>query len=101
MKKGKREDVEQDMTILGLVGIYDPPRVESKPSVLSCHQAGITVHMATGDHPITASVIASQVGIASNHAKLMTSMEFDALTEDEIDQMEVPLVLARCTPESK
>jgi magnesium-transporting ATPase (P-type) len=51
------------MTLLGLVGIYDPPRTESLSSVKRCHRAGITVHMLTGDHPSTATAIAKEVGI--------------------------------------
>ncbi|KAI9596567.1 hypothetical protein BDF19DRAFT_394346 [Syncephalis fuscata] len=58
-----REQVDQEMTLLGLVGIYDPPRAESLSSVKRCHRAGITVHMLTGDHPSTATAIAKEVGI--------------------------------------
>ena len=58
-----RDAVESGLTFLGLIGIYDPPRPESKPSVLACQAAGITVHMLTGDHVATARAIASEVSI--------------------------------------
>ncbi|KAG1245992.1 hypothetical protein G6F68_014826 [Rhizopus microsporus] len=56
-----REWIEQDMIFLGLVGIYDPPRKESKDAVDECYKAGITVHMLTGDHIATATAIAREL----------------------------------------
>jgi len=50
----KREDAERDMCFIGLVGIYDPPRLESLPAVRACKKASIRVRMLTGDHPATA-----------------------------------------------
>ncbi|KAI8082721.1 potassium/sodium efflux P-type ATPase [Halteromyces radiatus] len=113
-----REDVEQDMIFLGLVGIYDPPREESKYAVESCHQAGITVHMLTGDHIATATAIAREVRIipedyglkkdTNGHQTIetaelvMSAQKFDKLTEEEIDRLtELPLVIARCSPDTK
>ncbi|KFA49368.1 hypothetical protein S40293_04142 [Stachybotrys chartarum IBT 40293] len=107
-----REEYERDLTFLGLVGIYDPPRPETRPSVLKCHQAGIGVHMLTGDHPETAKTIATEVGILPKRPELlrrdiadsiaMTAAEFDKLTDDEIDRLpELPLVVARCAPSTK
>lgn len=107
-----REDVEHDLHFLGLIGIYDPPRPESLPSVLKCHHAGISVHMATGDHPSTASAIAKEVGILPKDltqyppnvvkSMVMTATQFDSLSEDEIDNLPVlPLVIARCAPQTK
>lgn len=58
-----RNAVESNLIFHGLIGLYDPPWPESAPSVRSCHEAGIEVHMLTGDHPGTARVIAAQVGI--------------------------------------
>ncbi|CAO3590612.1 unnamed protein product [Absidia cylindrospora] len=114
-----REDIEQEMIFLGLVGIYDPPREESKDAVESCHKAGITVHMLTGDHIATATAIARQVKIIPADYGLkkkdgdreavdgdvelvMSAQKFDKLSEDEIDQLEeLPLVIARCSPDTK
>ncbi|KAK5109196.1 hypothetical protein LTR62_007281 [Meristemomyces frigidus] len=107
-----RLTVECDLTFRGLIGLYDPPRPESAPSVRSCHKAGIEVHMLTGDHPGTASAIATQVGILpsnmSEYSKevatsmVMTASQFDRLSTSEIDALPVlPLVIARCAPNTK
>jgi potassium/sodium efflux P-type ATPase len=103
-----REEVESDMVFLGLVGIYDPPRAESRPAVLSCYQAGVRVHMLTGDHPSTAAAIAKEVAIipeeldAANSPLVMTAGQFDAMTDEQIDSLdELPRVVARCSPNTK
>ena len=57
----ERDSIESELTFQGLIGLYDPPRVESAAAVKQCHKAGISVHMLTGDHPGTASAIAAQV----------------------------------------
>ncbi|KAJ2662061.1 hypothetical protein IW148_003109 [Coemansia sp. RSA 1199] len=118
MSKTDREEVEVNMTFLGLVGIYDPPRPESLPSVMECYRAGIQVTMLTGDHPQTAAAIARQVGIlhdeddvdakAGEHQAIplgplvMTAREFDRLSDEEIDALpELPHVIARCSPDTK
>lgn len=107
-----RSEVEQDLVFRGLIGLYDPPRPESEDAVKSCHQAGISVHMLTGDHPGTAKAIAQQVGILPSdmgkfskdvaEAMIMTAGQFDKLSDDEIDKLPVlPLVIARCAPQTK
>lgn len=107
-----RESVEADLTFLGLVGIYDPPRPETAGSVKLCHKAGINVHMLTGDHPGTAKAIAQEVGILPVNlyhyapevvkVMVMTANEFDSLSDGEIDALPVlPLVIARCAPQTK
>ena len=108
-----RDEVESKMTFQGLVGIYDPPRPESKGAVATCQRAGIDVHMLTGDHPGTARAIAMQVGIipkdVGRHYSsdvvdhlVMTAPQFDKLSDDEIDRLPVlPLVIARCAPQTK
>ncbi|CAH6718648.1 sodium transport ATPase 5 [[Candida] jaroonii] len=108
----KREVVETKLTFQGLIGIYDPPRTETAGSVKACHRAGINVHMLTGDHPGTAKAIAQEVGILPSNlyhysedvvkAMCMTANEFDSLTDEEIDNLPVlPLVIARCAPQTK
>ena len=108
----KREDFEKELVFRGLVGIYDPPRPESRPSVFKCHQAGIGVHMLTGDHPETARTIAAEVGILPRRMDLvradvaqgivMTAHDFDRLTDEQIDRLpQLPLVVARCAPSTK
>ncbi|KAH3669192.1 hypothetical protein WICMUC_005031 [Wickerhamomyces mucosus] len=107
-----RESVESDLTFLGLVGIYDPPRLESKGAVIKCHRAGINVHMLTGDHPGTARTIAQEVGILPKNlshysqdvvdSMVMVAQQFDELNDSEIDRLPVlPLVVARCSPKTK
>ena len=107
-----REEIERDLVFRGLIGLYDPPRPESAEAVKNCHRAGIKVHMLTGDHPGTASAIAAQVGILpsdtrmlSQHAMnsmVMTAKEFDKLSDEEIDKLPaLPLVIARCAPNTK
>jgi len=100
-----REELECDMSFLGLAGIYDPPRVESAVAVEDCHKASIIPRMLTGDHLGTAIAIAQQVGILNKDfpkTAVMTGPQFDALSEDEIDQLNpLPSVVARCAPETK
>lgn len=107
-----RETVESNLTFLGLIGIYDPPRPESAHSVKLCHKAGINVHMLTGDHHGTAKAIAQEVGILPVNlyhynkdvvkTMVMTANDFDSLTDSEIDNLPVlPLVIARCAPQTK
>lgn len=106
----KRETAEARLDFVGLVGLYDPPRVESAPAVLKCQRAGITVHMLTGDHVKTATAIAREVGILPPVATgvtfdpqaIMQASAFDALSNAQIDAMDkLPLVLARCSPSTK
>ncbi|KAI0008336.1 potassium/sodium efflux P-type ATPase [Xylariaceae sp. FL0662B] len=107
-----RADVESNLIFRGLIGLYDPPRAESAPAVRSCHEAGISVHMLTGDHPETAKAIAIEVGILPSRmerirrdiaeAIVMTASKFDSLTDDQVDELPVlPLVIARCAPDTK
>ena len=58
-----RAAAEQDFSFIGLLGIYDPPRAETRAAVEACKRAGIVVHMLTGDHPATAHAIAKEVAI--------------------------------------
>lgn len=107
-----RNEVEQELTLLGLAGIYDPPRDETKDAIRECTQAGIKVHMLTGDHPSTAKAIAQEIGIIPRNlgtlpadvsaSVVMKATEFDHLTNAQIDALPtLPLVLARCAPDTK
>ncbi|OWB73161.1 hypothetical protein B5S31_g2894 [[Candida] boidinii] len=107
-----RDTVETGLTFIGLIGIYDPPRPETAGSVKRCHRAGINVRMATGDHPSTAKAIAQEVGIIPHNlyhyseevvkVMVMTATDFDALSDEQIDALPVlPLVIARCAPQTK
>ncbi|KAJ3485057.1 hypothetical protein NLG97_g6902 [Lecanicillium saksenae] len=102
-----RAKCESGLRFLGLAGLYDPPRTETAGAVLQCREAGISVHMVTGDHIKTATAIAYEVGILSRHTPLrpntvMAASEFANLTDDEVDALEaIPLVIARCSPLTK
>ncbi|GMM58360.1 putative Na(+)-exporting P-type ATPase [Maudiozyma humilis] len=107
-----REFVESELIFSGLIGIYDPPRQETAGAVKKFHQAGINVRMLTGDFPGTAKAIAQEVGILPTNLyhypkdvidiMVMTGTQFDDLSEDEIDKLPVlPLVIARCSPQTK
>ncbi|KAK5077937.1 P-type ATPase [Lithohypha guttulata] len=108
-----RNEVEKGLTFRGLIGLFDPPRPESRDAVKRCHRAGIGVHMLTGDHPGTALAIAKQIGIVPEKlqteaskqmesAMVTTASQFDKLTDDQIDELPVlPLVIARCAPQTK
>lgn len=105
----KRENMEAGLQFIGLVGLYDPPRLETFDAVKKCQIAGIKVHMLTGDHIQTATAIAREVGIvgpnlpsAQARTSVMSAGQFDKLTEAEIDALEeLPLVIARCSPGTK
>ncbi|TYJ53053.1 potassium/sodium efflux P-type ATPase, fungal-type [Cryptococcus floricola] len=105
IKRMPRDEFEQDFTFLGLAGIYDPPRKESPGAVADCYRAGITPRMLTGDHPATATAIALNIGILEKSygkESVMTGQQFDALSDEEVDALpELPLVVARCAPETK
>ncbi|CAG7934802.1 unnamed protein product [Penicillium salamii] len=107
-----REDAENNLCFLGLIGLYDPPRPETAGSIQACYRAGIVVHMVTGDHPGTAKAIAQQVGILPADfnavaadvadAMLMTASQFDNLNNEQVDALPtLPLVIARCAPQTK
>ncbi|KAI1070605.1 potassium/sodium eff [Fusarium irregulare] len=107
-----RTEVEKGLILLGLAGIYDPPRRETKPSIAECSNAGIRVHMLTGDHPETAKAIAKEVGIIPKNLGILPdhvaksivqkATDFDRMTDEEIDALEeLPLVIARCAPDTK
>ncbi|KAI9322105.1 hypothetical protein BX666DRAFT_1873854 [Dichotomocladium elegans] len=106
---GRRDQVETDLRFVGLAGIYDPPRPETRQAVLEAHRAGIMVHMLTGDHPATAVAMAREVcilkcteSVAEQEGLVMTGPQFDGLTDDQVDRLpRLPLVVARCSPETK
>ncbi|MEE1219418.1 MAG: cation-translocating P-type ATPase [Ruminococcus sp.] len=95
-------DTEYNYTFLGLVSMIDPPREESKQAVADAIRAGIKPVMITGDHKITASAIAKQIGIFRDGDIAVTGMELDAMTDEELDsKIEKISVYARVSPENK
>ena len=96
------EELEHGLTLLGLVGMIDPPRPEAKAAVELCREAGIRPVMITGDHVVTASAIAGELGILREGDRAITGAELDAMTEDQLDaQVENISVYARVSPENK
>lgn len=96
------ENLENDLTFMGLVGMIDPPRPEAKEAVKVCRQAGIKPVMITGDHVVTASAIAKELGIFLDGDKAITGAELDKMTDEELlSQVENISVYARVSPENK
>lgn len=93
---------EQNMVFLGLVGIIDPPRPEVKDAVATCRKAGIRAVMITGDHPITARAIATELGIINTGDRVATGVELEAMTDSDLQNVvERVSVYARVSPEHK
>jgi Ca2+-transporting ATPase len=87
------------MTLLALIGIVDPPRPTAKVSIAEAHGAGMQVRMITGDHAVTASAIAAELGIPG---RAITGSEFRAMSDDEaLREIDSIGVIARVAPEDK
>ena len=98
----KPEELEKDLIFMGLVGMIDPPRPEAAEAVKVCRKAGIRPVMITGDHVVTASAIASQLGIMEAGDKAVTGAQLDDMTDSQLDQeVEHISVYARVSPENK
>lgn len=98
----KPEELEKDLIFMGLVGMIDPPRPEAAEAVKVCRKAGIRPVMITGDHVVTASAIASQMGIMEAGDKAVTGAQLDDMTDSQLDQeVEHISVYARVSPENK
>lgn len=93
---------ENDLIFVGLISMMDPPRTESAKAVEDCIKAGIRPVMITGDHKITASAIAKQIGILNNESEAMEGYELDSLSDEELKTVvENISVYARVSPEHK
>ena len=96
------EGLENGLTFIGLVGMIDPPRPEAKVAVATCREAGIKPIMITGDHVLTATAIAKELGIFLEGDKALTGAEVDDLTDEELDERLPEIsVYARVSPENK
>jgi calcium-translocating P-type ATPase len=100
----RREDAEQELCLLGLIAILDPPRPGVREAIARAHQAGIRIHVVTGDNGLTAAEIARQVGIGDDRSPIVTGDQLDAMPEDELDALlagDQEIVFARSSPEAK
>ncbi len=100
-----QDDAEHGLTLLGLVGMVDPPRSEVAQAVADCHRAGIAIFMVTGDYGLTAEAIARSVGIVkSSDVRVVTGSDLDAMSEDQLVlalRARGELIFARVRPEHK
>ena len=93
---------ETDLIFTGLIAMMDPPRVESAPAVADCRRAGIRPVMITGDHKITASAIAREIGILQDGDRAVEGSELEKMTDEELrNEVEHISVYARVSPEHK
>lgn len=96
------EALETDLTFAGMVGMIDPPRPESKAAVLAAKKAGIKTVMITGDHIVTASAIAKEIGILTDGDKAITGAELAEMSEADLEKnIRDYAVYARVSPEDK
>ncbi len=97
--KGKLFELMNDLTLLAMVGIVDPPRAEAKAAIAKCHSAGIQVRMITGDHAVTAAAIGKELGITGT---ALTGAQFKAMSDEELKSKLPDIgVVARVAPEDK
>lgn len=98
------EDAEEDLVFAGIVGIIDPPRKEAAEAISEAHRAGIETVMITGDHPVTASRIATDLGILqqAGGASVVTGRDLDEQSDEELaETVRQARVFARVSPEHK
>ncbi len=101
-KESLVETGENNYTFIGLISMVDPPRPESMAAVADAKSAGIKPVMITGDHKVTATAIARQIGIYEDGDLALTGQELDNLTEGELSEvLEKVSVYARVSPENK
>lgn len=94
--------LEEDLDLLGLVGMIDPPRPEVHDAIATCKAAGMRAVMITGDHPLTAAYIASELGMRQEGDQILTGRELDGMSRPELDTaVEQVGVYARVSPEHK
>ena len=94
-------DAERQMTLLGLVGMMDPPRAEARAAVRTCWEAGITPVMITGDHPLTATAVGSEIGLL-NGRRVVSGQELSAMSDADLARdVDRIGVYARVSPADK
>lgn len=98
----ERKDAEKDLTFLGIVGIYDPPRIEAKKAVEDSRRAGIKTIMVTGDNTLTAETIAREIGLLEKGSDIATGEEISKLSDEQLQEIILKTrIFARTKPEDK
>ena len=101
-EENELENLESNLTFIGMVGMIDPPREEAKIAVEKCKTAGIKTVMITGDHKITATAIAKKLGILEKEEEALTGLELDKISDEELEKnIRKYSVYARVSPEHK
>lgn len=101
-QKEDKENLESDLIFVGMMGMIDPPRPEAKVAVEKCISAGIKPVMITGDHKITATAIAKELGILGENDEVITGQELQEISNEElIERVKHIAVYARVSPEHK
>jgi len=96
------EEVERDLTFIGLQAMIDPPREEVRESITRCRSAGISTVVITGDHKLTAIAITKELGLFKEGDRALSGEELDKLSDDELDAIvESVVICARVSPEHK
>ncbi len=100
--KEEMKNIENDLIFIGMVGMIDPPREEAKIAVQKCKTAGIKTVMITGDHKITATAIAKELGILENESEALTGLELEQMSDEDLTKnIRNYSVYARVSPEHK
>jgi len=96
------EDVERDLTLLGLIGMEDPPRPEVSGAVAACKRAGIRVFMVTGDDGLTGAAIGREIGL-NRTTRIVSGLELESINDTELTELlqKSEVLFARVSPEHK
>jgi Ca2+-transporting ATPase len=97
-----QSQIKDGFTLLGLIGMVDPPREEARGAIAACFRAGIKIKMVTGDHPITAKSIGQELGLLDKEGQVMTGLELSKLNKQDWEKICTQVsVFARVAPEDK
>jgi P-type Ca2+ transporter type 2C len=98
----KKEKGKKSFTFLGLLGIYDPPRLEAKDAIAKAHEAGIRVVMVTGDNPVTALSIGQEIGLINTKEAVLTTDDLAKLSDEQLkEKISTVHIFARMQPHDK
>ena len=99
----RAEDVERDLTLLGLIGMEDPPRPEVSGAVAACKGAGIRVFMVTGDDGLTGAAIGREIGLHKETPRIVSGVELESINDTELTELlqKSEVLFARVSPEHK